>query len=158
MSYMKDLDIRIRSGGDDAIAAACELAGLAKERRGYDETMRDGPDITDIVTVLRGVGFSTVSPQAGDSASLLHYCVTHAADEIEHLRNERRWIPVSERLPVVDVTVLAVTRAFPKNIRLAQMASRDGVMWRFCDMDDDDVDSFGITHWAPLPEPPASPS
>jgi hypothetical protein len=25
MSYMKDLDIRIRSGGDDAIAAACEL-------------------------------------------------------------------------------------------------------------------------------------
>ena len=25
MSYMKELDIRIRSGGDDAIAAACEL-------------------------------------------------------------------------------------------------------------------------------------
>jgi hypothetical protein len=25
MSYMKDLDIRIRSGGDDAIAAACQL-------------------------------------------------------------------------------------------------------------------------------------
>jgi hypothetical protein len=25
MSYMKKLDIRIRSGGDDAIAAACEL-------------------------------------------------------------------------------------------------------------------------------------
>jgi hypothetical protein len=25
MSYMKDLDIRIRSGGDDAVAAACEL-------------------------------------------------------------------------------------------------------------------------------------
>jgi hypothetical protein len=25
MSHMKDLDIRIRSGGDDAIAAACEL-------------------------------------------------------------------------------------------------------------------------------------
>ena len=25
MGYMKDLDIRIRSGGDDAIAAACEL-------------------------------------------------------------------------------------------------------------------------------------
>ncbi len=25
MSYTKDLDIRIRSGGDDAVAAACEL-------------------------------------------------------------------------------------------------------------------------------------
>jgi hypothetical protein len=76
-------------------------------------------------------------------------------DEMVEDMNARRWIPVGERLPVVDTTVLAVTRAFPENIRLAQMASRDGVMWRFCDMDDDDVDSFGITHWAPLPEPPA---
>jgi hypothetical protein len=25
MGYLKDLDIRIRSGGDDAVAAACEL-------------------------------------------------------------------------------------------------------------------------------------
>jgi hypothetical protein len=95
MSHMKDLDIRIRSGGDDAIAAACELADLAKERRGYDETMRAGEDITDIVTVLRSVGFSTVSPQAGDSASLLHQAVTAAADEIERLREiERVWFPV----------------------------------------------------------------
>ena len=95
MGYMKDLDIRIRSGGDDAIAAACELAGLAKERRGYDETMRAGEDITDIVTVLRGVGFSAVSPQAGDSASLLLRVVTAAADEIERLREiERVWFPV----------------------------------------------------------------
>jgi hypothetical protein len=65
-----------------------------------------------------------------------------------------RWISVGERLPEVHVTVLAVTRAFPQDIRLAQMASFDGVMWRFCDMDDDDVDSFGITHWMPLPAPP----
>ena len=86
MGYMKELDIRIRNGGDDAIAAACELAGLAKERRGYEDTLNATGDITDIVTVLRGVGFSAVSPQAGDSASMLHYCVTHAADEIEWLR------------------------------------------------------------------------
>lgn len=86
MSYMKDLDIRIRQGGDDAIAAACELSGLAKERRGYEDTMNATGEITDIVIVLRGVGFAAVSAQAGDSASLLHYCVTHAADEIERLR------------------------------------------------------------------------
>ena len=88
MGYMKELDIRIRNGGDDAIAAACELAGLAKERRGYEDVMNATEDITDIVTVLRGVGFSAVSPQAGDSASLLHYWVTHAADEIERLRSQ----------------------------------------------------------------------
>ena len=65
------------------------------------------------------------------------------------------WIRVTERLPEVHVTVLAVTRAFPQDIRLAQMASFDGIMWRFCDMDDDDVDSFGITNWMPLPAPPS---
>jgi len=86
MGYMKNLDIRIRMGGDDAIAAACEMSDLVDERRGYEATMQATGDITDIVTVLRGVGFSAVSPQAGDSASLLHYCVTHAADEIERLR------------------------------------------------------------------------
>ena len=67
---------------------------------------------------------------------------------------ERRWRSVKDALPSVHRTVLAITRAFPEVIRLAQMASCDGVMWRFCDMDDDDVDDFGITHWMPLPSPP----
>jgi hypothetical protein len=89
MGHMKELDRRIRQGGDDAIAAACELAGLAKERRGYDSMKNATGDITDIVTVLRGVGFAAVPPSAGESASLLHYCVTHAADEIERLRGYR---------------------------------------------------------------------
>ena len=88
MGHMKNLDIRIRMGGDDAIAAACEMADLIDERRGYEETMNATGDIIDIVTVLRGVGFACVSPEAGDSASLLHYCVTHAADEIDRLRRE----------------------------------------------------------------------
>ena len=86
MGYMKSLDIRIRMGGEDAIAAACEMSDLVDERRGYEETMQATGDIIDIVTMLRGLGFATISPQAGDSASLLHYCVTHAADEIERLR------------------------------------------------------------------------
>ena len=32
MGHMKDLDRRIRQGGDDAIAAACELAAFPMER------------------------------------------------------------------------------------------------------------------------------
>ena len=83
---MKDLLITIYGGGDEAVEAACELAGIAKERRAYDAVNSATSDITDIVTVLRGVGFAAVPPAAGDSASLLHYCVTHAADEIERLR------------------------------------------------------------------------
>jgi hypothetical protein len=94
MGYMKDLDRRIRQGGDDAIAAAGELSDLVKERRGYEDTMNATGEITDIVTVLRAVGFAAVSPEAGDSASLLHYCVTHAADEIERLRQFDRSQPI----------------------------------------------------------------
>jgi hypothetical protein len=86
MGHMKNLLITIYGGGDDAVAAACELAGLVKERRAYEDTMRATSDITDIVTVLRSIGFASVPPSAGESASLLHYCVTHAADEIERLR------------------------------------------------------------------------
>jgi len=86
MGYMKTLDIRIRMGGEEAIAAAYEMADLVDMRRAYEDTMNSTGDISDIVTVLRGVGFAAISPQAGDSASLLHDCVTQAADEIERLR------------------------------------------------------------------------
>lgn len=110
MGYMKSLDIRIRMGGEDAIAAAYEMAGLVDMRRSYEDTMNSTGDISDIVTVLRGVGFATISPQAGDSASLLHYCVMNAADEIERLRmtNEERAAikdsikTVSEELDLMD--------------------------------------------------------
>ncbi len=64
------------------------------------------------------------------------------------------WISVSERYPEEDEDVLVFSTDGMQDIRLAQMASFDGIMWRFCDMDDDDVDSFGITHWMPLPAPP----
>jgi hypothetical protein len=154
MSYMKELDIRIRSGGDDAVAAACELADLAKERRGYDETMRAGEDITDVVTVLRSVGFSAVSPEAGDSASLLLRVVTAAADEIEHLRSERRWIPVGERLPARNVNVIV---SIPSHEELFIASLDEGGMWF---SSDPTADAYSLgedgapTHWMPLPAPP----
>ena len=158
MGYMKELDTRIRNGGDDAIAAACDLAGLAKERRGYEDTMNATEDITDIVTVLRGVGFSAVSPQAGDSASMLHYCVTHAADEIESLRNERRWIPVTERLPELLTEVLGWHPA--DRVRAWFRHSGQPLnapyweQWEPQDRECDDCNVKAPTHWMPLPAPP----
>lgn len=86
MGHMKDLLITIYGGGDEAVEAACELAGIAKERRAYDAVNSATSEITDIVTVLRSIGFASVPPSAGESASILYYCVTHAADEIERLR------------------------------------------------------------------------
>ena len=151
MGYMENLDIRIRMGGDDAVAAACEMSDLVDERRGYEETMQATGDITDIVTVLRGVAFAAISPQAGDSASLLHYCVTHAADEIERLREERRWIPVSERLPDEDEPVL--WHGPGDTFCRAVVGKVDGhsIDWG-SDLNMDIARNF--THWQPLPPPP----
>ena len=159
MGHMKDFDRRIRQGGDDAIAAACELAGIAKERRGYEDTMNATGDITDIVTVLRGVGFAAVPPSAGDSASLLHYCVTHAADEIEWLRDERRWVPVGERLPPLMTEVLGWhpedrVRAWFRH----SGQPKDAPYWESWSPQDRECDDCRVdepTHWATLPEPPA---
>jgi hypothetical protein len=128
---MKELDIRIRNGGDDAIAAACELAGLAKERRGYEDVMNATEDMTDIVVVLRGVGFSAVSPQAGDLGSLLHYCVTHAADEIERLR--------SQPCPHVTGTVTQHCTLTPFTLTDAEREAVDRVRIAFRDMDHNDM-------------------
>jgi hypothetical protein len=149
MGYMKELDIRIYGGGEDAIAAACELAGLAKERRGYDAMKNATGDITDIVTVLRGVGFAAVPPSAGDSASLLHYCVTCAADEIERLREERRWTPVGDRLPKNGEWVLWFNANLPEPIYLARRDS-DSLDWG----GDLGMTMRGFTQWMPLPSPP----
>lgn len=86
MGHMKNLDIRIRMGGDDAVAAACEMSDIVNERRCYENMIDSMGDPTDIVQLLRSIAFSSVSPEAGDSASLLYLCVRHAADEIERLR------------------------------------------------------------------------
>jgi 2-polyprenyl-6-methoxyphenol hydroxylase-like FAD-dependent oxidoreductase len=106
-------------------------------------------DITDIVTVLRGAGFAALSPSADSSASLLHYCVNHAADEIERLRDERRWIPVSERLPEDETVVLAWSG---KRVAFGYMS--DG---QWIDTLYGWVIPLGPSHWMPLPaEPPAN--
>ena len=99
MGYMKDLDIRIRSGGDDAIAAACELMP--------------------------------------------------------------RWIPVGERLPPHDETVLFTCDLGPNE------GFTDVAAGRWEGMRNDiglpamspvwgDEDDWGpCSHWMPLPAPPS---
>jgi hypothetical protein len=152
MGHVKDLLVTIHNGGDDAVQAAVALAGLEKHMQAQVAIDNATGDITDIVTVLRGAGFAALSPSADSSASLLHYCVNHAADEIERLRDERRWIPVSERLPETGVRVLIFCPLAEPNEVAAAVLRHEG-MWR---MDDGEV--YGETeptHWMPLPpEPP----
>jgi hypothetical protein len=161
---MEDLLAIIYGGGDEAVQAAVAMAGLQKHMQAQVAIDNATGEITDIVTVLRGAGFAALSPSADQSASLLHYCVNHAADEIERLRDERRWISVSERLPEEYETVLVATdgSVAAGEIRFPDSeCGMDEPWWMvFKDKRDRSAAWAGlvplndVTHWAPLPEPP----
>ena len=70
--------------------------------------------------------------------------MAEAADAIEELQSQLpRWIPVSDRLPENDKTVLVWNR---RNSR-EYFDVYDHGRWIILEWED-------ITHWMPLPEPP----
>lgn len=78
------------------------------------------------------------------------------AQELAKLREERRWIPVGERLPEADEQVLAIVSGIWKNItferayELVNWSSDEGwIMEAWPEFENPEV-----THWMPLPEPP----
>lgn len=81
--------------------------------------------------------------------------------EIEKLRGqlERRWIPVTERLPEDCADVLALVTglygkcSFERAPMLCAWFGKDG--W-FCN-EYPNWDNPGVTHWMPLPEGPEGP-
>jgi hypothetical protein len=79
---------------------------------------------------------------------VLEAWMEEAASEIKRLRSERRWIPVSERLPEVLSMVLVWSQS--NGLHLASLDSYR--QWR----DADENPGKKITHWMPLPEPPSA--
>ena len=68
--------------------------------------------------------------------------------EIERLKSERKWIPVSERLPEYNDDLLFVTSCAVSGVRFGYYDTDN----RFHDTEGDKV--LGVTHWMPLPPPP----
>ena len=71
-----------------------------------------------------------------------------AAEEIERLRGERRWIAVSERMPV-DIPHGYCLVTDGTDVGTANY-SKESKVFDHCI----DRDYWKPTHWMPLPEPP----
>jgi len=75
-----------------------------------------------------------------------------AASEIERLRGERRWIPVSERLPGPETFAIVATKdgVCEALYGLGGIESpNDPPYWNV-----NDYGEVWPTHWMPLPRPP----
>ena len=80
-----------------------------------------------------------------------------AASEIARLREERRWVPVGERLPEVGVDVLAMGDEGVFQARLALWGERH--RWEALVLECHGCGCCGggkpsVTHWQPLPPGP----
>lgn len=78
-------------------------------------------------------------------------------EQVENLKAEKEWIPVSEGVPATDEFVLAfVVEGHHGRLHLdhtyctATYDSHDGWVLE----DHPEVDEFTISHWMPFPEPP----
>jgi hypothetical protein len=84
---------------------------------------------------------------------VLEAWMEEAASEIKRLRSERRWIPVSERLPEEGQEVLAWNNGgqCEKPWQGCVLCEHRNGEWR--EVEERDLYP-GVTHWMPLPEPP----
>jgi hypothetical protein len=104
-------------------------------------------------------------PPHRDGCSLHHDCPTDAEvfdevsslrSEVTRLREERRWIPVGERLPDLDVEVLVWQQGYTaigwREHRPWYTVPK--TIWTLGDELDKGYPPEKITHWMPLPAPP----
>ena len=85
----------------------------------------------------------TIQTDAGDG--VIAACLSEVATRLAELVEERRWVPVGERLPDRMQTVWVLS------ILGAHTASLDSFgQW----LDDDENPANKITHWMPLPPGP----
>jgi hypothetical protein len=103
----------------------------------------------DILKALaHGVGDMTYGDPDDADAVKAADVVRWAVEEIARLREERRWVPVGERLPADNVAVLCCGDGVG-----AEMVWRENGQWRLSWVGTPISDST-YTHWMPLPPGP----
>ena len=98
---------------------------------------------TDDATLIEAVRILARTIQSDDG--VIPACLAEVATRLEELVEERRWIPVGERLPERVQPVWVVSSLG------AHAASLDSFgQW----LDDDGNPGKKVTHWQPLPAEP----
>jgi len=142
MGHMKELDRRIRQGGDDAIAAVGELLGCPS----YSDSSVVH-ELREYAKKLAGRGCDDIAM----AAELMRFAADYI-DKIPSLRTQ--WIPVGERLPEEGAQVIVARRLRHWKDEMDTLIVSSWFEHEdFCG-DEDDVPYSGVTHWMPLPEPP----
>jgi hypothetical protein len=183
MGRMKDFDIRIRTGGDDAIAAVSEYVSHLERKNALLERetallrLDAGKDVEWHLSRLGiladewerefrarfppSLYLDLVVASLRNAACELGYAVRRrlAAEE------EFRWIPVTERLPdfgrevliywlPLDDNGLPACVGSDRRGGLIETAFRQRIDGEECWLAESGTDTVP-THWMPLPEPPA---
>jgi hypothetical protein len=102
--------------------------------------------MSDNLKTLQSIAKSTDNP-----------VIQWAASEIARLREERRWVPVEERLPPTDAEVLFTCEIEGSfiGVYMGTSAGRMNDIGSAVIMDlDGDGDWVPCTHWMPLPPGP----
>jgi hypothetical protein len=113
--------------------------------------MSEAASKRDVLEALRGL-LKHRTEDLGCYEFVLEAWIESAADEIERLRDERRWIPVGERLPEPDTFAIVATKdgVCEALYGLGGIESADEPpSWLVIDYGE-----VRPTHWMPLPEPP----
>lgn len=113
-----------------------------------DDIARGCLESGEPLDALYGVGWWTEMPEPEPDPVDLHIAELEA--RIAELEAKQRWIPVSERLPEVEVNVLAaVYDASNSSVSMQILKHHGEGKWFFWD-----TCYYVVTHWMPLPEPP----
>jgi len=115
-------------------------------------------DLERVCALVIEMGFST------GHADTMYELLGEATPQFLALREQVRWVPVSERLPPIDTPVLVVGAAWRDQITCAmRYEDDDGWLWgqltgynatlNRADSYEFD-DEYEYTHWMPLPTPP----